>query len=86
LAKWRQNARDDGGAISEVALRAPPMATAGSGPDRSVCGVAGGDDSWALGPRLRDHGALHSDIWEGTAADLTTRHGIAVYPTGGWRR
>lgn len=46
----------------------------------------GGDDGWVLGPRLRDRGALHSDIWEGTAAELANRHGIAVYPTGGWWR
>jgi hypothetical protein len=46
----------------------------------------GQDDGWVLGPRLRDRGSLHSDIWEGTAADLANRHGIAVYPTGGWWR
>ncbi len=39
-----------------------------------------------LGPRLRDRGSLHSDIWEGTATDLANRHGIVVYPTGGWWR
>lgn len=27
---------------------------------------------------------MHSDIWRGTAADLASRGGIAVYPTGGW--
>lgn len=48
--------------------------------------AAGQDDGWVLGPRLRDRGSLHSDIWEGTAADLANRHGIAVYPTGGWWR
>ena len=47
---------------------------------------AGADEGWVLGPRLRDRGSLHSDIWEGTAADLANRHGIAVYPTGGWWR
>lgn len=46
----------------------------------------GQDDGWVLGPRLRDRGSLHSDVWEGTAADLANRHGIAVYPTGGWWR
>lgn len=46
----------------------------------------GQDDGWVLGPRVRDRGSLHSDIWEGTAADLANRHGIAVYPTGGWWR
>jgi len=44
------------------------------------------DPGWLLGPRLRDRGSLHSDVWEGTAADLAARHAIAVYPTGGWWR
>lgn len=47
---------------------------------------AGGDDGWAIGPRLRDRGSIHSDIWQGSAADLASRHGIAVYPVGGWWR
>lgn len=48
--------------------------------------AAGGDDGWVIGPRLRDRGSLHSDIWQGSAADLASRHGIAVYPVGGWWR
>lgn len=48
--------------------------------------AGGQDDGWVFGPRLRDRGSLHSDIWEGTAVDLANRHGIAVYPTGGWWR
>ncbi len=44
------------------------------------------EDGWVLGPRLRNRGSLHSDIWEGTATDLANRQGIAVYPTGGWWR
>ncbi|MEX0827393.1 MAG: S8 family peptidase [Haliea sp.] len=47
---------------------------------------AGGNDGWVIGPRLRDRGSLHSDIWQGSAADLAGRHGIAVYPVGGWWR
>jgi hypothetical protein len=46
----------------------------------------GGDDGWVIGPRLRDRGSIHSDIWQGSAADLASRHGIAVYPVGGWWR
>jgi hypothetical protein len=46
----------------------------------------GNDEGWVLGPRLRDRGSLHSDIWRGTAADLANRHGIGVYPVGGWWR
>jgi hypothetical protein len=54
--------------------------------DDDWSGAAGGDSGWLFGPRLRNRGSLHSDIWEGTAADLATRHAIGVYPTGGWWR
>lgn len=53
--------------------------------DERVAG-AGGDDGWGLGPRLRDRGSVHSDIWRGTAIDLANRHAISVYPVGGWWR
>ena len=29
-------------------------------------------------------GSVHSDIWNGTAAELAARAHIAVYPTMGW--
>ena len=48
--------------------------------------AARSDDGWFFGRRLRNRGSLHSDIWEGTAADLASRHAIAIYPTGGWWR
>jgi hypothetical protein len=48
--------------------------------------ATGGDAGWFFGQRLRNRGSLHSDIWEGTAADLASRHAIAIYPTGGWWR
>lgn len=47
---------------------------------------AGNDDGWVLGPRLRDRGSLHSDVWRGTATDLANRHAIGVFPVGGWWR
>ncbi len=47
---------------------------------------AGRDTGWTLGPRLRNRGSIHSDTWNGTAAELAARHAIAVYPTGGWWR
>jgi hypothetical protein len=53
--------------------------------DEQVVG-GGNDDGWVLGPRLRDRGSLHADIWRGTATDLSNRHGIGVYPVGGWWR
>jgi hypothetical protein len=48
--------------------------------------ATGDDPGWVFGPKLRNRGSLHSDVWEGTAADLAARHAIAVYPTGGWWR
>ncbi|MBC7077346.1 MAG: S8 family serine peptidase, partial [Synergistales bacterium] len=45
-----------------------------------------GSDSegWLLGEQARNKGSLHSDIWEGTAADLAERGVIGVYPISGW--
>lgn len=47
---------------------------------------ASADDTghWILGPTLRTAGSIHTDIWEGTAADLANRGAIAVYPITGW--
>lgn len=44
----------------------------------------GSESGWQLGQKCRDKGSIHKDIWEGTAADLATRHIIAVHPVGGW--
>jgi hypothetical protein len=44
----------------------------------------GDTDQWLLGPVLRHRGSLHSDIWEGTAADLARRGSLGVYPVSGW--
>ncbi|MBA3964521.1 MAG: hypothetical protein H0X47_01850, partial [Nitrospirales bacterium] len=44
------------------------------------------DPNWYLGENLRHRGSLHQDIWEGTAADLSSRGFIAVYPSSGWWR
>jgi hypothetical protein len=41
------------------------------------------DDGWYLG-KVRDVGSLHSDIWSGSAAELTRRDALAVYPIAGW--
>jgi Subtilase family len=47
---------------------------------------ASADDTghWTLGPTLRAAGSVHSDIREGTAADLANRGAIAIYPITGW--
>ena len=44
------------------------------------------DQGWLLGANLRKQGSIHSDVWQGTAIDLTNRTAIAVYPVGGWWR
>lgn len=41
---------------------------------------------WLLGPDLRSLGSMHSDRWQGTAADLAERGFIGVYPVIGWWR
>lgn len=45
------------------------------------------DTGWRFGNRergLTSLGSIHSDVWEGAAADLAARGYIAVYPTMGW--
>jgi hypothetical protein len=39
---------------------------------------------WYFGPEQRVSGSLHTDIWQGTAADLAQRGAIAIYPVTGW--
>ncbi|MDR2472792.1 MAG: S8 family serine peptidase, partial [Tannerella sp.] len=41
---------------------------------------------WKIGIDNRNSGSIHSDIWEGTAAELATSHYIAVFPVIGWWR
>jgi len=41
-------------------------------------------DFWRIGANARNRGSIHSDIWEGTAAELADSGHIAVYPVGGW--
>ncbi len=39
---------------------------------------------WVIGSDGRDKGSIHSDTWQGTAADLSESNIIAVYPVIGW--
>ena len=39
-----------------------------------------------MGANNRVLGSVHSDIWEGTAADIATCNLIAIYPVLGWWR
>jgi len=41
---------------------------------------------WAIGAKGRSSGSVHSDFWEGTAADIASCNHIAVYPVVGWWR
>jgi hypothetical protein len=45
---------------------------------------SGEPDGWYVGSETRNRGSLHTDIWEGTAADLAARELIAIYPVTGW--
>lgn len=37
-----------------------------------------------IGTQGRDLGSIHSDIWEGTSADLSQCNIIGIYPKIGW--
>lgn len=47
-------------------------------------GGGGGPGNWVIGPQQRHKGSLHVDQLTCSAAELTARGCIAVYPTGGW--
>lgn len=39
---------------------------------------------WLLGMKNRNVGSIHSDIWEGTASQLSESNMIIIYPKAGW--
>jgi len=45
-----------------------------------------GSDRWVIGANSRDTGSIHSDIWEGTAAEMATCNLVGIYPVIGWWR
>ena len=47
--------------------------------------VSGSTNGWLLGDSCF-RGSIHSDIWEGSAADLLSMRNIAVFPVTGWWR
>lgn len=49
-------------------------------------GGAAADSGWAIGESLRRRGSLISDSWTGTAAELSNRGQLAIYPAMGWWR
>ncbi len=48
-------------------------------------GTEGARRNWIIG-EARNVGSIHSDIWQGTAADLAGSNLVAVYPGVGWWR
>ncbi len=53
--------------------------------DEEVNGNSG-SNRWSIGVNNRSTGSVHSDFWEGTAADLATCNLISVFPVIGWWR
>jgi hypothetical protein len=45
-----------------------------------------GSERWRIGSDTRGLGSIHSDYWEGTAADLSVCNRIAIFPVIGWWR
>lgn len=43
-----------------------------------------GQVSWLVGPKQRNYGSLHQDIWETSGAELASTGKVAIYPVGGW--
>ncbi|MCR3922913.1 MAG: S8 family peptidase, partial [Firmicutes bacterium] len=46
--------------------------------------VKNDSDRWGIGIGNRNVGSIHSDIWDGTASQLSQSNYIAVYPVTGW--
>ena len=51
-----------------------------------VADTASGSSRWTIGANSRNTGSIHSDIWEGTAADIATCSMVGIYPIIGWWR
>lgn len=50
-------------------------------------GASSASDYWLIGSKNRDKGTIHSDIWEGTAVDLSDSNLIAISPRiGRWNK
>ena len=43
-------------------------------------------DHWMIGSQARNKGSIHSDIWQGTPAELASSNQIAITPLIGWWR
>ena len=54
--------------------------------DEGHPGTQSASEHWLIGSNGRDKGSIHSDIWEGTSAQLAESGVIAIYPVIGWWR
>jgi hypothetical protein len=54
--------------------------------DEKSPGTESASGHWMIGANARDRGSIHSDVWQGTAAELAASNIIAVYPVVGWWR
>jgi hypothetical protein len=52
--------------------------------EENVTSSGSGDSGWFLGEKTWNRGSIHSDIWEGTAAELAQKDSIGIYPVSGW--
>jgi hypothetical protein len=48
-------------------------------------GTSGPGDRWCLGD-YRNVGSVHSDIWTGSAVELSASNRLAIHPAVGWWR
>ena len=54
--------------------------------DEDSVATSAGSDRWTIGANGRKLGSIHSDMWVGTAAEISTCNLIGVYPVIGWWR
>lgn len=53
--------------------------------DEGHPGTEGAGDHWVIG-EARNVGSIHSDIWQGSAAELAASNLVAIHPAVGWWR
>ncbi|QLE56962.1 S8 family peptidase [Nostoc sp. TCL26-01] len=52
--------------------------------EENITSTRSGDSGWFLGIKTWNRGSIHSDIWQGTAAELAQKDSIGIYPVSGW--
>lgn len=54
--------------------------------DEELTSTQSASGHWILGSNARDRGSIHSDTWQGTAAELAASNFISIMPKIGWWR